>query len=131
MSQRNDTLNGGSPAEQPEHDDTVDFLEHLRLGGRRVFPRAFIKLGGTVVYDTRDLDEWLASCQRQSTSELPTPGLSPRRRGSVVTPRPAPVGGLPGEALGHLLGSTLTASDVEKTATSDDRGGRPCVQKSR
>lgn len=71
MSQRNDTLNGGSPAEQPEHDDTVDFLEHLRLGGRRVFPRAFIKLGGTVVYDTRDLDEWLASCRRQSTSEGP------------------------------------------------------------
>ena len=106
------------------------------LNKRRVkgLPPAFIKLGKTVVYDTRDLDEWLASCRRQSTSELSTPGLSPRRRGSVATPRPAPptpVGGLPGEALGHLLGSTLTASDVEKTATSDDRGGRPCVQKSR
>ena len=128
MSQRNDTLNGGSPAEQPEHDDTVDFLEHLRLGGRRVFPRAFIKLGGTVVYDTRDLDEWLASCQRQSTSELPTPDLSRRRAPALAPPTP---GGLPGDALGHFLGSTSTASDVGKTATSDDLGGRPCVQKSR
>jgi hypothetical protein len=94
-------------------------------------PPAFIKLGKTVVNDTRDLDEWLASCERQSTSELPTPGLSSRRRGSVVTPRPAPVGGLLGEALGHFLGSTSTASDVGKIATFDDRGGRPCVQKSR
>ena len=105
------------------------------LNKRRVkgLPPAFIKLGKTVLYDTRDLDEWLASCRRQSTSELPTPGLSPRPRGPVATP-PAPstpLGGHPGEALGHSLGSTVTASDVEKTATSDDRGGRPCVQKSR
>ena len=43
------------------------------LNKRRVkgLPPAFIKLGKTVVYDTRDLDEWLASCRRQSTSEGP------------------------------------------------------------
>ena len=100
------------------------------LNKRRVkgLPPAFIKLGKTVLYDTRDLDEWLASCQRQSTSELPTPDLSRRRAPALAPPTP---GGLPGDALGHFLGSTSTASDVEKTATSDDRGGRPCVQKSR
>ena len=44
---------------------------------------------------------------------------------------PTSVDGLPGEALGHFLGNTATASDVGKTATSDARGGRPCVRKSR
>ena len=33
---------------------------------------AFLKLGARVAYDTRDLDAWLATRRRQSTSDLGT-----------------------------------------------------------
>jgi hypothetical protein len=64
---------------------TKSTLDKRRVRGQ---PPAFIKLGKTVVYDTRDLDDWLASCRRQSTSESPAPPRSPPRRGSAATPNP-------------------------------------------
>lgn len=42
-------------------------LEKLRLTGGGP---PFIKLGRTVVYDSRDLDEWLAARKRLSTSDI-------------------------------------------------------------
>jgi hypothetical protein len=32
-------------------------------------PPAFLKVGRAIVYDEADLDGWLESCRRQSTSE--------------------------------------------------------------
>ena len=62
------------------------------LSKRRVFgggPK-YLKLGRRVVYDTRDLDDWLDSHRRTSTSDagnstLP-PGRRPRNAGTVGTP---------------------------------------------
>ncbi len=51
---------------------TKSTLEKRRLTGGGP---AYIKLGRTVVYDTRDLDEWLALRRRHSTS---TPARGPR-----------------------------------------------------
>jgi predicted DNA-binding transcriptional regulator AlpA len=45
---------------------TKSTLEKRRLTGGGP---AYIKLGRTVVYDTRDLDQWLASRRRRSTSD--------------------------------------------------------------
>ena len=41
-------------------------FDKLRLTGEGAI---FIKLGRTVVYDTRDLDDWLASRRQHSTSQ--------------------------------------------------------------
>jgi predicted DNA-binding transcriptional regulator AlpA len=43
-------------------------LEKKRLTGDGP---PFIRLGRVIVYDTRDLDTWLAARRAQSTSELP------------------------------------------------------------
>jgi hypothetical protein len=42
-------------------------MEKLRLTGDGP---PFLKLGRTVVYDTDDLDSWLASRRRRSTSDV-------------------------------------------------------------
>jgi predicted DNA-binding transcriptional regulator AlpA len=44
---------------------TASTLEKKRLNGSGP---AYLKLGRAVAYDTRDLDEWLASHRRLSTS---------------------------------------------------------------
>ena len=66
---------------------TKSTLDKRRVRGQ---PPAFIKLGKTVVYDTRDLDEWLTSCRRQSTSEsaTPAPWLLPRDSAATSGHRP-------------------------------------------
>ncbi len=49
-------------------------LEKARVSGNGP---VFIKLGRTVVYDVSDLDDWLASNRRTSTSDdgtVPVPG---------------------------------------------------------
>ena len=46
-------------------------LEKKRLSGDGP---PFIRLGRAIVYDTRDLDEWLAGRRRRSTSDS---GISP------------------------------------------------------
>lgn len=61
---------------QPDRMDTVQAaiytgLTRSTLAKRRVYgggPR-FIKIGSRVVYDIRDLDAWLQSHKRGSTSE--------------------------------------------------------------
>ena len=53
---------------------TKSTLEKLRLTGDGP---PFIKLGRTVVYDTTDLDQWLASRRRHSTSEPPPEAARP------------------------------------------------------
>jgi predicted DNA-binding transcriptional regulator AlpA len=46
-------------------------------------PPTYRKLGRVVVYDQGDLDEWLASCRRRSTSEPePAPAGSDRYLGA-------------------------------------------------
>jgi hypothetical protein len=52
-------------------------LNNLRTAGKG--PR-FIKLGRKVLYDTRDLDAWIDSNKRSSTSDQPQ--LRRRRRRS-------------------------------------------------
>jgi predicted DNA-binding transcriptional regulator AlpA len=66
---------------------TKSTLDKRRVRGE---PPAFMKLGKTVVYDSRDLDDWLASCRRESTSEPPTPTPSSLRRGSTAGRLPVP-----------------------------------------
>jgi predicted DNA-binding transcriptional regulator AlpA len=65
-------------------------VSESNLNKRRVRgqPPPFIKLGKAVVYDTRDLDEWLASCRRQSTSQSLAPAPSPQQHGSAATKTP-------------------------------------------
>jgi len=53
-------------------------LEKDRVTGFLGVP--FIKIGRTVVYDTADLDEYLASRRRHSTSEAPEERCSKRHR---------------------------------------------------
>ena len=50
---------------------TTDRREALRLEKKRVSGDGppFIRLGRIIVYDSRDLDVWLASRRRSSTSE--------------------------------------------------------------
>jgi len=56
-----------------EHAHTQNRLRKRRLqfqGKRRAWePPPFIKIGKIVLYDVVDLDEWLASCRRRSTSD--------------------------------------------------------------
>jgi excisionase family DNA binding protein len=44
----------------------ISTLNKLRVSGGG--PR-FIKIGGRVLYDVRDLDKWLENCKRYSTSD--------------------------------------------------------------
>ena len=46
-------------------------LSPSNLNKRRVYglPPAFIKVGRVVLYDPADLEDWLRSCRRQSTSQ--------------------------------------------------------------
>jgi predicted DNA-binding transcriptional regulator AlpA len=94
-------------------------VSESNLNKRRVRgqPPPFIKLGKTVVYDTRDLDDWVASCRRQSTSEAPAPTSSHRRHGSAATsvPRRAP---RPSSA---LTSRPCGGGKRRGTATSDNR----------
>lgn len=52
-------------------------LDHMRTAGNG--PR-FIKLGRKVIYDTRDLDQWLDDNKRISTSDDPQARTRRRRR---------------------------------------------------
>lgn len=45
---------------------SVSWLDKSRLRGDSP---AFLQIGGRVVYDTADLDDYLARCRRQSTSD--------------------------------------------------------------
>jgi len=45
---------------------SVSTLNKRRCRGE---PPPFIKIGKIVLYDVVDLDEWLASCRRRSTSD--------------------------------------------------------------
>jgi hypothetical protein len=45
---------------------SLSWLDKSRLHGDGP---AFLQVGSRVVYDTADLDDYLASCRRQSTSE--------------------------------------------------------------
>jgi hypothetical protein len=45
---------------------SLSWLDKSRLRGDGP---AFLQVGGRVIYDVQDLDEFLASCRRQSTSE--------------------------------------------------------------
>jgi excisionase family DNA binding protein len=48
-------------------------------------PPAYRKLGRVIVYDQTDLDAWLESCRRTSTSEPePTRNKPPRSPGAVL-----------------------------------------------
>ena len=52
-------------------------LDNLRSAGKG--PR-FIKLGRKILYDTRDLDQWLEDNKRNSTSDQPQLRRRRRRR---------------------------------------------------
>jgi hypothetical protein len=45
---------------------SIAYLNKLRVTGQG---SVFVRLGRRVVYDTRDLDDWLASGRRRSTSD--------------------------------------------------------------
>ena len=45
---------------------SLSWLDKSRLRGDGP---PFLQIGGRIVYDTADLDAYLASCRRQSTSE--------------------------------------------------------------
>jgi len=47
-------------------DMSTSWLAKRRMRGD---PPAFLKIGRAVVYDQGELDAWLRSCRRQSTSE--------------------------------------------------------------
>jgi hypothetical protein len=47
---------------------SLSWLDKSRLKGDGP---VFLQIGGRVVYDTADLDDYLARCRRRSTSEAP------------------------------------------------------------
>jgi hypothetical protein len=47
---------------------SLSWLDKSRLRGDGP---AFLKIGGRIVYDTADLDRFMAERRRRSTSELP------------------------------------------------------------
>jgi hypothetical protein len=64
---------------------SVSFLDKRRLAGR---PPRYLKVGRHVRYDSRHVDEWLAACERRSTSQgapsietppVPVPSKRPRK----------------------------------------------------